>query len=446
LSSFHIDIHFLMLTLSHKLFILAVFLCLIGCLSSHKAQALTIDSVRFGVHPDKVRMVVELDQSADFKAFVLENPYRLVVDLPRYDWKAGQVSKPKGTAIRDIRTGTLNNTMSRLVIDMASPIAIQSAFLLAKAGANPDRLVIDFKSVSVNAFNDSKSNHYGALDNNMITDTQQANNIIIDAPERIVAPSTIITPTHKPAHSLASKPTPVAKSPIRKPLIVIDAGHGGPDPGSIGQNNVFEKKVTLAAALELKEQLEKTGRYRVHLTRNNDTFIKLHQRVNIARSKEADMFISLHADSIADSSVRGASIYTLSNKASDAQTAKLAARENRADLIAGIDLSHEDKEVSDILLDLAMRDTMNQSKFFANIVVDTLKNNNIPILGRTHRYAGFAVLKAPDIPSVLIEMGFMSNKKDVDLLSTPAYRRKMASALTQSIDQYFSKVEKNQNG
>lgn len=430
----------------HKSFILALFISLIGLIPIHSARALTIDSVRFGAHPDKMRLVVELDQSATFKTFVLETPYRLVIDLPRYNWQAGQVSKPKGGLIKDIRTGVLNDTISRLVIDVASPVAIQSAFLLPMAGNKPNRLVIDFKKVPASVFNDNKSKRYGTLDSN-ISDAPQkqtTNNVNISAPERIVAPTSIVTPTHKPAHTVATKPSPIAKSPLRKPLIVIDAGHGGADPGAIGKNQVFEKKVTLAAALELKKQLEQTGRYRVYLTRTNDKFIKLHQRVNIARTKEADMFISLHADSIADPNVRGASIYTLSNKASDAQTAKLAKRENRADLIAGVDLRHEDKEVSDILIDLAMRDTMNQSKYFANTVVETLKTKGIPILGRTHRYAGFAVLKAPDIPSVLIEMGFMSNNQDVALLSTPSYRRKMASALTQSIDRYFKKVSQNQ--
>lgn len=416
-------------------------MALIGLTSFQQAQALTIDSVRVGIHPDKTRIVIELDQDTDFKAFVLENPHRLVIDLPRYNWQAGQVSKPKSSLIKDIRTGILNDTMSRLVIDVHNPIIIQSAFLLPKKNAQPNRLVIDFKAT---AANETRSAQHGTLHQNTVNaPTPIANRI--DAPEQIVAPSTVITPAHKPAPTVASAAKAVPKSPLRKPLIVIDAGHGGPDPGAVGKNNTFEKKVTLAAAIELKKQLEKTGKFRVHLTRDNDTFIKLHNRVNIARTKEADMFISLHADSITDPNVRGASIYTLSNKASDAQTAKLAARENRADLIAGVDLSHEDKEVSDILLDLAMRDTMNQSKFFANIVVDTLKDNDIPILGRPHRYAGFAVLKAPDIPSVLIEMGFMSNHHDVALLSTPSYRRKMASALAQSIDKYFTKVAQNQN-
>jgi len=409
---------------------------------AQSALALSIDSVRFGQHPDKMRLVVELNQSANFKAFVLPDPYRLVVDLPSYDWNAGQVIKPKGGLVKDIRTGALNNSTSRLVIDLSNASAIQSAFVLPANSGKPNRLVIDFKKVSVNEFKVNKGKQFGNLDG--APSSVKTNNI--NAPERIVAPTkkaNTVTPTHKPAHTVSSKPKTAPKSSY-KPLIVIDAGHGGQDPGAIGKNKVFEKKITLASARELRDQLQRTGRYRVRLTRDNDKYIKLHNRVNIARQKEADMFISLHADSIADPAVRGFSIYTLSNKASDAQTAKLAKRENRADLIAGVDLSHEDKEVSNILLDLAMRETMNQSKFFANTVVETMQSNNIKVLRRTHRYAGFAVLKAPDIPSVLIELGFMSNKEDVRLLQKSSYRRKLASALVQSIDSYFKKVSKNQ--
>ncbi|MGB4056478.1 MAG: N-acetylmuramoyl-L-alanine amidase, partial [Alphaproteobacteria bacterium] len=216
------------------------------------------------------------------------------------------------------------------------------------------------------------------------------------------------------------------------------------DPGAHGINGTNEKIITLAIAKELKAQLESTGRYRVALTRSDDRFIKLRDRVKIARQKEADLFISIHADSIGHSDVSGVSVYTLSEKASDAQTAKLAEQENKSDLIAGIDLSTEDKEVASILVDLAMRDTMNQSGFFANTFLKKLQSHKLNILDKPHRSAGFAVLKAPDIPSVLVETGFMSNKKEAALLSTPAYRKKIASSLREAVDAYFEKVRKNQ--
>jgi N-acetylmuramoyl-L-alanine amidase len=207
---------------------------------------------------------------------------------------------------------------------------------------------------------------------------------------------------------------------------------------------VFEKNVTLAMARELKRQLEETRAYRVHLTRDSDIYLKLHERVDIARARKADLFISLHADSVNRANIRGASVYTLSEKASDQQTALLADRENRADLIAGVDLSGEDKQVAGILVDLAMRDTMNQSSFFANTLVSDLRRSGVSILEKPHRHAGFAVLKAPDIPSVLIEMGFLSNRSEAGKLSDAAYRSRFAHALVGGIGAYFDQVRRNQ--
>ena len=420
------------------------------------AYALSIDAVRFGIHPDKTRLVVEMDQISDFRAFTLDNPHRIVVDLPTYVWNAGTINKPKGSNVIDLRTGLIDQSTSRFVIDLNTPISIQSAFSLPSSGNKPARLVIDFQTITPSEVTAAKKKRFGKLEANNGGDPSYPTNTNFNA--KVIKHSTpntnnqtpdtpsIVVPARKPPilTSNANINNATINSPLRKPHIVIDAGHGGQDPGAVSSNKVYEKRVTLAAAQALKSQLEATGRYKVSLTRDNDRFIKLHSRIQIARKRKADMFISLHADSIGDRNVRGASIYTLSNKSSDAQTAKLAKRENRADLIAGVDLTHEDKEVSDILIDLAMRDTMNQSKFFANTVVGTLPKHGIKILNKPHRYAGFAVLKAPDIPSVLIEMGFMSNRQDVTLLSSSNYRRKMASALVDSIDHYFQKVQQNQ--
>ena len=174
-------------------------------------------------------------------------------------------------------------------------------------------------------------------------------------------------------------------------------------------------------------------------------FIKLRDRVIFARRHEADLFISIHADSIRNPKIRGASIYTLSEKASDAQTARLAARENKADLIAGVDLQHEDADVANILIDLVKRDTMNQSKFFAESLVKTFQSSGIRTLENPHRYAGFAVLKAPEIPSVLIEAGFLSNRKDARLLDQKEYRSKIAKTIASGVDHYIARVQSAQN-
>ena len=388
---------------------------LLGIFAPLQAFALDVNYVRFGQHQDKTRLVLDLDQPANFRSFVLSDPYRMVIDLPTFTWKAGEVEGPSQAGITAVRHGNLEPGVSRIVFDLGRAISIQNAFTLPAASGKPHRLVIDFANVSPSVFAKTRNAVHGNL---------------------------------KLATAQAEKPQPYSpppkRKPTEKPLVIIDPGHGGVDPGAIGANGVYEKHVALALGKELKKQLEASGQYRVKMTREDDRFIKLHNRVKFARRHYGDLFISIHADSLRRSSVRGASVYTLSEKASDAQTAKLAARENKADLIAGIDLDVEDEDVANILMDLAMRDTMNQSKFFANTLVDTFGNQGVRTLERPHRFAGFAVLKAPDIPSVLVEAGFMSNRKEADLLNTSGHRRKIAAALKQGVDKYFKQVSKNQ--
>jgi N-acetylmuramoyl-L-alanine amidase len=226
-----------------------------------------------------------------------------------------------------------------------------------------------------------------------------------------------------------------------RPLIALDPGHGGVDPGTVSSGGTREKDVTLATARELARQLEATGRYVVVLTRTDDRFLRLRQRVEAARTAGADLFLSLHADSIENRRVRGASVYTLSEIASDREAAALAAKENSADLIAGLDLSGESAEVRTILIDLAQRETMNQAAVFANLVIPELSSTG-GTLRNGHRFAGFAVLKAPDIPSLLIEMGYLSNREDEELLLSPEYRIRLARALVRAIDHYFADLRR----
>jgi N-acetylmuramoyl-L-alanine amidase len=408
------------------LFILLVLLTLCG--QPDKAAALDVTALRMGTHPDKTRLVIEMDAASAFRTFVLADPVRLVVDLPVFDWRVGSIAKPKGTGIRDIRQGPLQPGISRIVIDLDRPSLIRSAFLIPRGQGQPDRVVIDFSAAQPADFGQGRGKIFGALR--------------VDEP----VPLATMTSAHSAAiagNLTAPEPKPASRSTLpmaQRPLIVLDAGHGGEDPGALGAHNLKEKNITLAMAKDLKKYLEDTGRYRVVLTRDKDVFIRQSGRVAFARSKKADLFISLHADSINRAGVRGASIYTLSEKASDAETEKLAARENHADMIAGLDLSVEDEDVANILVDLAMRDTMNQSKFFANKTVTMLKSAGVNTLENPHRYAGFAVLKAPDIPSILLEMGYMSNNQESALLSSPDYRAKIARALTSGIDNYFETV------
>lgn len=394
--------------------------------------ALSIDNVRVGVHPDKSRMVMELSNTTNFRAFLLADPYRIVVDLPDFTWKAGLMAEAPGSGVTNMRHGPLGGGTSRIVIDLNRPVTIQSAFLLPRSAGAPDRLVIDFSRATDAAHRAGINKFFGTGNN--------AQQVVLQPRPARPDPDNRQQLEEIPA----SPEAPPSVVSGKKPIIVIDAGHGGVDPGAIGANGIKEKNVTLGIAQELKRQLENSGQYKVHLTRDDDTFIKLQERVAIARRKGADLFVSLHADSIDKPGVSGTSIYTLSDKASDAQSEKLAARENKADLIAGIDLSSEDKEVANILVDLAMRDTMNQSRFFSAKLSRNFSGAGLKLLDKPQRSAGFAVLKAPDVPSVLIETGFMSNNRESRLLNSPEHRKKISAAIKRGIDDYFEQVRKNQ--
>ena len=225
-------------------------------------------------------------------------------------------------------------------------------------------------------------------------------------------------------------------------VIAIDPGHGGQDPGAIAPTGVYEKQITLATARALRDELQSTatGRYKVVLTRNRDVFIRLRDRIAIARAAGADLFVSLHADTIANRATRGLSVYTLSERASDAEAAALAERENKVDLIAKVDFSGASPEVTNILIDLVQRETMNDSARLASLLVRELADET-ELLPKTHRFAGFAVLKAPDVPSALIELGYLSNTTDERLLRRRDHQRGLARAIARAIDGYFVRVE-----
>lgn len=423
------------------------FLVLLILLCPFQARALSVDHIRMGVHPDRTRLVLDLSEAARFRVFLLTGPYRMVIDLPELQWRAGTLAKNRGAGVVGLRQGRLGGGLSRIVLDLERPVAIRGAFVLPRNGKAPDRLVVDFAPVSESVFQRDKARIYGTMAQDAALErflppsarpgqAAAGRESGANPVEALLAPAagTIVPPPSLPAR----KPTASAS----RPIIVIDPGHGGMDPGAIGANGVHEKNVTLAIARELRDQLVRTGRYRVKLTRDSDVYLRLPERVAIGRRESADLFISIHADSTDKRGVRGASIYTLSEKASDAQTAKLAERENRADLIAGVDLSHEDAEVANILVDLAMRETMNQSKFFANTLVYGMSRNGLRLLENPHRFAGFAVLKAPDVPSILIESGFMSSPEEARLLDRASYRRDLARSLVSGIEAYFSKVRR----
>ena len=377
--------------------------------------------MRVGGHAEKERLVVELSGKSQFRAFVLQSPDRVVIDLDDFNWKVGKFAQPKVTLVKDVRYGALGGGKGRLVIETSTPVIIKAAFAIDKSNGLPDRIVVDFAKTSAEVMKEATTQQMG--------DMRSANN-----PKAV--PKTDLKTGRVVAPQKTSAPVEKFDAAKAKKLVIIDPGHGGQDPGALGVNGAYEKTIVLAVGLELKRQLERSG-YRVEMTRSTDVFIPLGERVKFARRKGGDLFISLHADSIDRSNVTGASVYTLSDKASDKETAKLAERENKSDLIAGIDLSRQENDVADILLDLAARDTMNQSRYLAKTVITTLDSSNVKILDTKYRSAGFAVLKAMDIPSILVEMGYLTNRQEVERLSNSAYRTQIATALKLSIDKFF---------
>lgn len=388
-----------------------------------------------------------MDEQAPFRTFLLEHPYRLVIDLPSFNWNAEIVDETKQTAgILDIRHGKLQDGYARIVLDLKSPALIKSAFNIDKKGENNNKIVIDYTNTNENTFKTQKNKVFGTLSPEKAqSDTQTTPKYIFNGAKELNPDTSTPELTNEEENSTTNSiNTPQSDANEYKPIIVIDAGHGGADPGAIGANDTFEKNVVLALSKELQKILLNTGRYRVILTREKDIFIKLKDRVQFARDHNADLFISIHADSTPHKDTKGTSIYTLSQKASDEQTEKLAEQENRADLIGGINLGTEDEQVAYILGDFLMTDTMNQSKFLANTLVKKMKSSKINLLQQPHRYAGFAVLKAPDIPSVLIEAGFMSNKTEANLLNQAEHRKKIAKSILSGINAYFEQVQNNE--
>lgn len=360
-----------------------------------------VTGVRIGDHAQMTRFVIDVTKKIDFQIFTLPDPYRVVIDTPELDWQAALA--PEGEALGLIdryRFGVFEPGQSRIVLDVSGPVKVARAFVLPPQGPYSHRIVIDLGPTDRKSFLAERDKK----------------------------------PRSKKAAAIPSG-SPRQKANGRK-VIVIDPGHGGVDPGTISKNGRYEKKVTLAAGQAVKRLLEKTGKYKVVMTRNRDMFIPLQQRVAIARQAGAELFLSLHADSIANRNIRGATVYTLSENASDKEAAALARKENKADIIAGVDLDGESALLTEILIDLMQRETMNYSAEFANILIPEM-GRAVVMRTNSHRFAGFRVLKAPDVPSVLVEMGYLSNAKDVATLTSASGISKIAQAIARAVDAYF---------
>ncbi len=406
-------------------------------------QIPTATAARLGGDIERTRFVIDLTSPVGFSVYVLPDPFRVIIDLPEVNFQLppGLGSQGRGL-VTAYRYGLFEAGKSRIVLDVPEPVLIQESFVLKPENGQPARLVVDLVRTDRETYNRIHE----------LVDRSDA--------DREQAGETEVPPEVGEQHYLANAPLP-QPNPLRsgeltperlaeeraqfrsegqrpaRRTIVLDPGHGGVDPGAVGRRGTAEKRVVFEFAKALRDRLEATGRYDVVLTRETDTFVRLGDRVTVARENNADLFLAIHADALRTRSVRGATAYTLSERASDREAEALAQRENKADLIAGVDLVEESSEVAGILIDLAQRETNNLSVDFAKKIVAAL-DGVTRLTRRPHRVAGFRVLKAPDVPSVLLELGYISNRQDESLLMQAEWRNKTTAAVVRAIDRYFS--------
>jgi N-acetylmuramoyl-L-alanine amidase len=360
---------------------------------------------RLGGDESQTRFVMDFSRKIDLRAFTLADPYRVVLDIPQAIFQLPPKTGEAGRGlIRAFRFGLVMQGGSRMVFDLAKPARIEKAFVVDATDGAPARLVLDLVATDRESFL-----------------------------RRIAVDSTLSRADLPRAKGVE------AKNGDPRPLVVLDPGHGGIDTGTKGPGGVEEKDIVLNFAQRLRDRVEKTGKYRVLMTRTDDTFVPLADRVRIARDARAALFVSIHADSLphGEGDAQGASVYTLSETATDSEAARLAEKENRADVIAGVDLKSEPDDVAGILLDLAERETKSLSIQFAHRLVGDMKSAT-----RLHKMplksAGFRVLRAPDVPSVLVELGYVSNRQDLESLLSESWRNRTADSIAQAIDSYFA--------
>ncbi|MGZ8324981.1 MAG: N-acetylmuramoyl-L-alanine amidase [Rhodoplanes sp.] len=354
----------------------------------------------------QTRFVVDLSQKVDMRAFTLANPYRVIIDLPQIAFqlppKTGERSRG---LVKAFRFGLVMPGGSRIVVDTTGPVRVERAFVLDAADGLPARLVVDLAAVDRDTFLRA-----AAIDNRLPRD---------------------------PPRRAEREAAPVTSDP--RPVIVLDPGHGGIDTGTRAASGELEKTLVLEFTLMLRDKLEQTDKYRVVMTRTDDRFVELGERIRLARQRDAQLFISVHCDALRrrEGEAEGATVYTVSEHASDAEAARLADAENKADVIAGVNLSAEPNDIADILIDLAQRETKNYSAQFARVLVGELKAT-----ARLHKHplksAGFKVLTAPDVPSVLIELGYVSSREDIKQLTSNDWRSQVSDKIVQAVDAFFT--------
>ena len=396
-------------------------------------------AVRIANHGDHTRFVVELSDKVSVKVSFASSTKNIVVNLGNVRWRIPHLSG-KGTGVIRKYLFYHKDTAANIVLELLRPVVVTKDFMLPPNQQHSWRLVVDLTEKNYHMQSDGSIAH---RPDSLVESSSLFRNNWSASPPRVLPESTpSLLEQQYPVSDFENIPLPplppVFLHKQHKPKIILDPGHGGADPGATGVSGIFEKHITLAMALELREKLLHTKRYNVLLTREDDTFVALRERVASARAHNADLFISLHADAIATPEICGLSVYTLSEEASDQEAAALAERENRADLIGGVDLSRESRDVANILIDLVQRGTMYHSARLASAFTRELRRE-VRLLPKTHRFAGFAVLKAPDVPAILLEMGYLPNPKEEQLLHQPAYRAQLSAAMVRAIDYYFKR-------
>ncbi len=350
------------------------------------------------------KLELSVDRAPQFTFHYVDQPPRLIVDLPRTVFTLPEKVVRGEGLVKSVRYGTMAEGQARMVMGLDRPVKLSRSEAIATAAGTQLILEGDFVP----------REEYEKL---------VANQDWSSAPARAEAAS-------------ADPLTPSTPEPAAPFLVAIDAGHGGIDTGaSSADGKTLEKDITLAFAKKLAERLNATPGIQAFLTRDSDRFLSLTERVEISRQRKANLFISLHADKLKQSDIRGATVYTISDRASDSLSASVAERENFSDELAGIEIVEEPSEVADILLDLTRRETQAFSVTLAQSVIQSF-NGQVELINNPHRSAGFRVLRAPEIPSILLEMGFLSNRKDEELLKDEAWRDKIAGLLTDAIVKY----------
>nr|WP_235680896.1 N-acetylmuramoyl-L-alanine amidase [Agrobacterium vitis] len=386
------------------LWLLACIIAGLAPANAFSADRLAAFAARIAGDDARTRIVMDFDQKPETTVRYIGNPDRIVVDLPATVFGFPAEALVARGLFRDIRFGSIDATHSRIVLTTARPAKLVLTDIRKNDEGQGFRLILDAE----------------------MTDNDTFSKLVASQAWEADAYSNVKSPRIEQA----------APAPDGEFLIAVDAGHGGIDTGATGKTtNTPEKTVTLGFARALAVELNRQKGVKAFLTRDGDTFLSLSQRVTLARQKGANLFISLHADMLGQANIRGATVYTISDKASDHLAEAAAARENQSDEVGGVDASAEPQEVSDILADLTRRETQAFSIAMAKSVVTSF-DGQINLINNPHRFAGFRVLQAQDVPSVLLELGFLSNKEDEKLLLDPAWRVKVVKLIAEAVKKY----------